>query len=202
VPRTDRRTERDRQSTPGGRIRWCGRDGPFGPPPLRSVRAELPHTAPTSGVGVDLTLAVSRLTMIRAQGPDDVRQSRSLRLQAFPPRLRRSPSTAHRYYALIRLPRAVHDGRSGCSLHHPALTAYADIEQRVGLPVLVLEGSRRASGRRPRRTGAHLALTMRSVWPSRYMHRVGVRKLLSGLSIRAHRCPCQRFGHHLTVMAA
>ena len=101
-----------------------------GVPPRRSVRAELPHTAPTSGGGGNWTKPASRTLSSEHRVGPALRPERGPRQRA---PLGRSPSLHHlrrchgrtlvrrllRYYAIVRLPRGVHAGSTVVDLFRP-----------------------------------------------------------------------------------
>ena len=73
----------------------------------------------------------------------------------------------------------------------------------MDLPVPVWMVSPRAWGLGPRRAGAHLAMTVRAVWPSAFLYSVGAldRKHFAA-QYPARGFPCQRFAATLTSGAA
>jgi hypothetical protein len=96
----------------------------------RSGRAELPHTAPTSGSGGSWIEPASRTLSSEHRVGPALRPGRGPRQRA---PLGRSPSLHHlrrcrghtlgrrllRYYAIVRLPRGVHAGRTVVDLFQP-----------------------------------------------------------------------------------
>ena len=85
---------------------------------------------------------------------------------------------------------------SACVLRLPDAACGSISRRRTqDLPVLEQGVSVHAQGLRPREARPHLAISMRSVWPSATSHGVGSSKVDSfAAQYLACTCPCQRFG--------
>jgi hypothetical protein len=182
-----------------------------GGPPHRSVREELPHTAPTSGR--------TRRRPVACRTPS---RTSDTHVPALCPgrgrlvgvSLGRSPSLHGlrslcgfvrpllRYYGTVRLPKDVHVGRTAFSLRRPA-PAYNTRGRLWGLPASAHGVSTHAMGLRLRGVGQQLAhdavdhVAFPLLGQGRHTGWV-----ISELNTTAYVAPCQRLAHDLTVTSA